>query len=95
MSLLRCEMKNRKGEKVGKKEFGENRQLHKRQEEEWRYLAAMIWGRRGKIHRKAVSLKKGCERKTQGGGVGGQTILLEVKEDSPTSLKSKILAGTN
>lgn len=38
MSFLHCEMKNRKGKKVGKKELGENSQLHKRQEEEWRYV---------------------------------------------------------
>lgn len=65
-------MKNRKGERAGKKEFGENSQLHKRREEQWGYLAATIWGGRRKIHRKAVSLKKECEMRTQGTGVEGK-----------------------
>jgi len=53
---------------VGKKEFGDNSQLHKRQEDESRYLAATIWGRRGTIHRKAVSLKKGMQEEHAGWG---------------------------
>lgn len=70
--------------KVGKKGFGKKSQIHKRQEEEWRYLTATAWGARGKIHTKVVPLKNRFERRTWGGKIEGKQFLQLIIRKSPS-----------